>query len=137
MVSADRGFDDGPSGENGECIFSNSLGTKLCNNVTTAQSFVNQTRSQITVLSTNGSFTNFLQNHAQAVAYLQNTGNDGLISTNCTGYFTGLQAANTIDVNNELQIRNYTIIANNAIKSILFNIIGYPTTPTTRRPRRH
>ncbi|CAF5227952.1 unnamed protein product, partial [Rotaria magnacalcarata] len=45
-------------------------GTKLCANSTVAQSFVTQTQQVIANLQSNGSFTQALQNRANAIAYL-------------------------------------------------------------------
>ncbi|CAM4795615.1 unnamed protein product [Rotaria magnacalcarata] len=72
-------------------------GTKLCANSTVAQSFVTQTQQVIANLQSNGSFTQALQNRANAIAYLVNGANVDLLSSNCTSYFSGLRNAKMLD----------------------------------------
>lgn len=51
----------------------------------------------ITNLQANGTFTEVLSDLQQQIAYLQSTSNDGLLSSNCTGYFSGLESAKKAD----------------------------------------
>lgn len=117
-------FRGGSSEENSKEAFSRSLGTRLCTNTTVAQLFVTQTRAQIAAFAANSSFADFLQKNTQAVAYLQNASNDGLISTNCTGYFTGLQTAHMNDMTAQRLIESYTEVANNALRSIVQGLVS-------------
>ncbi|CAF5190755.1 unnamed protein product, partial [Rotaria magnacalcarata] len=66
-------------------------------NSTVAQSFVTQTQQVIANLQSNGSFTQALQNRANAIAYLVNGANVDLLSSNCTSYFSGLRNAKMLD----------------------------------------
>ena len=69
----------------------------ICANSTLAQNFLTQTRAVLAALQTNGSYTQFLADHSNAVSYLQNTANDATLSSNCTGYFSNLNAARAAD----------------------------------------
>ncbi|CAF3031697.1 unnamed protein product [Rotaria socialis] len=74
-----------------------SWGTKLCANSTVAQSFLTQTQQVIANLRSNGSFTQALQNRANAIAYIGNQANGDLLSSNCTSFFSGLRNAKALD----------------------------------------
>lgn len=69
----------------------------ICANSTTAQNFLTQTRAVITTLQNNGSYTQFLADRINAVTYIQNAGNDATLTSNCTAYISGLNAARAAD----------------------------------------
>lgn len=65
----------------------------LCNDNTTAEAFLNQTRTLISTLQPNGVYNRALQDRAQYIAYIQHTNNTELLSWNCTTFADGLKTA--------------------------------------------
>ncbi|CAF2149283.1 unnamed protein product [Rotaria magnacalcarata] len=82
-----------PSGGN-----TNNWASKLCANSSLAQAFLSNSQAVITQLNSNGSFAQFLQQKAQEVAYIENSANVALLSSNCTQYFNGLATAQNADM---------------------------------------
>ena len=100
------------------------MSSKLCANQSTASSFLNQTQQLINTLQANGSFTQFLADRAQGVAYILSSDNAALLSSNCTAYFIGLNSATNAD-QTALQAKlQYYQIADNALKAIIRSLIG-------------
>lgn len=90
-----------------------------------AQQFLTQTQQLISTLQSNGSFTRFLEDRAQTIAYIQNADNTALLSSNCTAYVTGLQNAKSADrAAGDVQ-RQYYRSATNAMKQIIRNLFGF------------
>jgi hypothetical protein len=89
-----------------------------------AQAFLTQTQQLITTLTTNGSFTQFLGQHTQATAYIQNAANTNLLSSNCTGYFVGLKAAKILDQQAAQAQQQYQQIAVQAFFQIIQSLVG-------------
>ncbi|CAF1091562.1 unnamed protein product [Rotaria sp. Silwood1] len=122
LVSA-RGFGgnrhDGSSEENNN----NVPLSKLCDNITVAQTYVTQLQGNITALVNNGSFTTWLQQHVQEVAYIQNASNTDLLLSNCTAYFSGLLAARALDQTAQDQQKQYMTIADRLIGDVLRQFI--------------
>jgi hypothetical protein len=81
--------------------------SKLCDNETLAHEFLTEVRQLITTLQTNGSYGRVLQDHTQTIAYIQSDPNAAVLSSNCTGYFVGLQNAQKLDQNAEEQQEQY------------------------------
>jgi len=98
--------------------------SELCANATLAQAFLTQTQQLIATLTTNASFTQFLQQHTQATAYIQNAANGNLLSSNCTGYFSGLQAAKSLDQQAAQAQQQYQQIAVQAFFQIIQSLVG-------------
>ncbi|CAF2994087.1 unnamed protein product [Rotaria sp. Silwood2] len=101
-----------------------TIASTLCANTTLAALYVTQIQAIITQLINNGSFTDWLQQHAQEVAYFQNADNTALLSSNCTGYFSGLDAARALDMTAQNQREQYTKIGNGLFRDILHNLVG-------------
>ncbi|CAF1980645.1 unnamed protein product [Rotaria magnacalcarata] len=99
--------------------------SKACANATVAQSVVTQMQALITQLTNNGSFTAVLQQRAQELAYYNNAANTPLLTSNCTQYFAGVNAASVLDNAANLKQRQYTNIANNLIQGIFRSVGGY------------
>jgi len=78
----------------------------------------------ITNLQSNGSFTDVLTERATEIAYLQDTSNDGLLTSNCTAYFTGLDSARQTDRTAVEAKQQYFRAAQQAFFEILRSIIG-------------
>lgn len=100
--------------------------SNLCNNGTLAQSLVANIQAFITTLETNGSFTGVLQQHNQAIAYIQNSANTNILSSNCTAYFNGLTNALKLDKIAEEQEENYEESVYRQLRQILQSVIGSP-----------
>ncbi|CAF4161219.1 unnamed protein product, partial [Rotaria sordida] len=120
--SGDSHHDDshhgGPIGERNS---GNTKESKLCDNSTLVQSYVNQMQTTITQLNNNDSFTNFFQQRKEELSYLQNADNTAFLTSNCTQYFKNLDAARASDkVAQNLRARN-TDIANRLLENILDN----------------
>ncbi len=81
--------------------------TKLCDNETLAHKFLTEVRQLLTTLDTNGSYSRVFQDHTQTIAYIQGDPNATVLSSNCTGYFVGLQNAQKLDQNAEEQQEQY------------------------------
>ncbi len=78
----------------------------------------------ISTLQSNGSFGQFLTAKAQEIAYLTNADNTATLTTNCTGYFSGLQAAKLADQTAVKAQFQYIQSAAQAFKQILQSFIG-------------
>lgn len=90
-----------------------------CSNLTAVQSFASQYQTLITELTNNGSFTQWLQDHAQELTYIQNADNIALIDSNCTAFFSGLASARALDQTALLQKRQYSENAQNRVNQLL------------------
>ncbi|CAF2671290.1 unnamed protein product [Rotaria sp. Silwood2] len=99
--------------------------SKLCQNQTLAQSYLNYTRQLITTLETNGSYTQVLQKRAQAIAYLKNDNNTELLSSNCSQFFAGLKDAQKLDAQALLQQKRYEDNAVRLYKQIFQSLLGF------------
>ncbi|CAF0831286.1 unnamed protein product [Rotaria sordida] len=99
--------------------------SKLCENQTLAQSYLNNTRQLITTFETNGSYTQVLQKRAQAIAYFKNNNNTVLLSSNCSQFFIGLKNARKLDAQALLQQRIYEENAARLYKRILQSLLGF------------
>ncbi|CAF1215905.1 unnamed protein product [Rotaria magnacalcarata] len=103
----------------------NNWASKLCANSSLAQAFLSKSQAVITQLNSNGSFAQFLQQKAQEVAYIQNSANVALLSSNCTQYFNGLTTAQKADMETERQQREYENIGTHLLQQIIPTIFGY------------
>ncbi|CAM2718434.1 unnamed protein product [Rotaria socialis] len=103
----------------------NKWGSKLCGNNSLAQAFLSKSQAVFAQLNSNGSFAQFLQQKAQEVAYIQNSANVALLSSNCTQYFNGLAAAQNADMQKERQQRVYENISASLLQQIIPAIFGY------------
>ncbi|CAF3441816.1 unnamed protein product [Rotaria socialis] len=103
----------------------NMLASKLCANNSLAQAFLSKNQAAFTQLKSNGSFAQFLEEKAQEVAYIQNSPNVALLSSNCTQYFNGLATARNADRQKERQQREYERIGANLLRQIIPTIFGY------------
>ncbi|CAF3090235.1 unnamed protein product [Rotaria sp. Silwood2] len=103
----------------------NTVSSILCTNTTLAQLYVTQVQAIITQFINNGSFTDWLQQHAQEMAYFQSDANTVLLSSNCTGYFRGVDVVRALDTTAQNQREQYTKIANGLFEDILLNLVGY------------
>jgi len=90
-----------------------------------AQSFLTQVQQLITTLQTNGSFTQVLANQAQEVAYLQNSTDSTLLSSNCTAYFAGLNNAIQADQQALQTQLQYQQIAAQQLFQIVYSLVGH------------
>ena len=81
-------------------------------------------RQLIDNLQSNGSFTNILADGAQQVAYIQSSSSTALISSNCTGFFFGLQNAKDADRDALVEKFQYYRIAIDAVMQTLRNLLG-------------
>jgi hypothetical protein len=97
----------------------------LCNNQTLAQSLVNQIQQFLTNLATNNSYAEILSEHNQAIAYIQSGTNTAVLSSNCTGYFNGLNNALKLDETAQKQQEKYAENANRQLMQIIQSVIGY------------
>ena len=97
----------------------NQWATKICANLTVAQSFLTQTRQVIGTLQSNSSFAGALQKQANQIAYIQNSANGELLASNCTGFFTGLASARQLDRQANTQQRQYE----RTVRRLLMNIV--------------
>jgi hypothetical protein len=106
----------------------NQWSTKLCDNITDAVAFINKTRQLINALETNGSYTEVLEEHAHAIAYIESSTTFALLSSNCTAYFAGLNAAGILDAEAAYQEQMYENNASRLFGKILqlFGIQGFP-----------
>jgi hypothetical protein len=111
----------GGSGSNGGA---GQWATKLCDNASLAEAFLNQTQQLILQLQANGSYAGVLQERAQEVAYLQNATNTALLSSNCTGFFIGLSNACKLDKLAEAQEEQYEQNAAGLFKQIVQSLVG-------------
>jgi len=97
----------------------------LCNNQTLAQSLMNQIQQFLTNLATNNSYAEILSEHNQAIAYIQSGTNTAVLSSNCTGYFDGLNNARKLDEIAQKQQEKYAENANRQLMQIIQSVIGY------------
>lgn len=82
----------------------------ICSNSTTAQSYLSQALSLITNLQANATTNAVLQQqYPNFVAYLKNTSNQALLTSNCTSFVSNLKVAQRADkiavLTTELQAR--------------------------------
>ncbi|CAF1573425.1 unnamed protein product [Rotaria magnacalcarata] len=103
----------------------NKWASQLCANSSLAQAFLSKNQAVFTQLNSNGSFAQFLQQKAQQVAYIQNSANAALLSSNCTQYFIGLTTAQYADMQKERQQQEYENIATRLVQQIIPTIFGY------------
>jgi hypothetical protein len=89
-----------------------------------AQSFLTQVQQLITTLQTNGSFGQVLTSVAQEVAYIQNSTDAALLSTNCTAYFAGLNSAIQADQQAAQIQLQYQLIAAQQFSQIVYTLVG-------------
>lgn len=83
----------------GNGLFGRPTTASLCANSTIAPSYVTKVVTIINSLQANATTNAFLQRErANFVAYVKNTVNQVLASTNCTGFLTGLKSAMEADV---------------------------------------
>ncbi|UJR38044.1 hypothetical protein I4U23_030726 [Adineta vaga] len=75
----------------------NQWETKVCANASIAEAFLEQTRQLITDLQANGTYDKVLEKRQNEINYINNANNTGVLSSNCTQFFTGLNAARTLD----------------------------------------
>lgn len=71
--------------------------SNICSNSSLTSSFLTKAQQAIADFRANSSFTQALNNQANAVAYILNDDNVDLLSTNCTGFFSGLRQAKKLD----------------------------------------
>jgi hypothetical protein len=113
--------------------------TRLCANGTNntyPQSYLSQTQQAITNLQANGSFTRFLADHTNEFAYLQASGASASLTANCTGFFSGLNAAKALDKQAQDQLQQYQSIASRLLSQIVQSLVGrilgtFPKKPNT------
>lgn len=98
--------------------------SRLCANQTVAEEFLSQTQQLINTLRSNGSFTRFLADRAQGIAYIENSENADLLATNCTAYFNGLKAAKDADRILAGTNRDFYGAAAKAMRQIIRNLFG-------------
>ena len=96
----------------------------FCNNATLGSSFLTQIQQLITTLQSNGSFTQVLSAHANAIAYLTNSANTALLSSNCTAFCSGLQAAKQADQAAGQVQQQYARSAGQAVSQIIQSLYG-------------
>ena len=101
---------------------------KLCANSSTAQSFLNQTQQLIGVLQLNSSFAGALQRQTQQITYIQSADNAALLSSNCTGFFSGLKAARQRDWKAGKQQQQYQQIVRRLLENIIRSLTGTSAT---------
>ncbi|CAF3142331.1 unnamed protein product [Rotaria sp. Silwood2] len=99
--------------------------SKLCANNSLAQSFLTQMRALITQLSSNDSFAQVLQQRAHEIAYIQNNTDAQLLSSNCTQYFEGLDAAQDADLQAQRQQEQYERTVTYLFQEIIAALLGY------------
>ncbi|CAF1344339.1 unnamed protein product [Rotaria sp. Silwood1] len=99
--------------------------SKLCQNQTLAQSYLNYTRQLINTLETNGSYTQVLQKRAQSIAYFKNDNNTAFLSSNCSQFFAGLKYARKLDAQALKQQQMYENNAARLYKQILHSLLGF------------
>ncbi len=105
-------------GNNGQWV------SELCANGSLAESFLDQTRQLITSLESNGSYSNVLADRAQEITYIQSADNAALLSTNCTGFFSGLKNAKNLDGQAQQQQRAYQRTAGRLFYQIIQSLVG-------------
>ena len=105
--------------------------SNLCANESLAQEFLIQTQQLIDTLQSNGSFTRFLEDRAQGIAYIENSANNDLASSNCTAYFNGLKTAKDADRIVAQKNREYYGIAAKAMRKIIRNLRGESDTSSS------
>ncbi len=93
--------------------------SNICDDKTQADSFVIKIRQLINTLETNGSYTEILNKHVHAIAYIESSSTEVLISSNCTEYFNGLNAARKLDTKAEEQQAELEDNANRLFSKIL------------------
>ncbi len=98
--------------------------TQLCDNATLAQDFLTEIQALITTLQSNGSYSQVLTNHAQEIAYIQNSNDSALLSSNCTAYFAGLKAAKQADQAAIQLQQQYQSAAAQAFFQIIQSLVG-------------
>jgi len=98
--------------------------SKLCENKDLAQLIVTKVREVITTLERNGSYTEVLQKHKQAIAYIKSNTNFDVLSLNCTEYFNRLNNAWQLDEQAEEQKRYYEENAIRLLQQMLQPVIG-------------
>jgi len=98
--------------------------SELCANETLAESFLTQTRALITTLESNGSYSNILADRAQEITYIQSATNAALLSTNCTGFFSGLNNARNLDSQAQQQQQAYQRTAGRLFWQIIQSLVG-------------
>jgi len=101
--------------------------TRLCANGTNntyPQSYLTQTQQAITNLQANGSFTRFLADHTNEFAYLQASGASASLAANCTGFFSGLNAAKALDKQALDQLNQYQSTASRLLSQIVQSLVG-------------
>ncbi|CAF2042584.1 unnamed protein product, partial [Rotaria magnacalcarata] len=103
----------------------NKRTSKLCGNSSLAQAFLSKSQAVIAELKSNGSFAQLLQQKAQEVAYMQNSANVALLSSNCTQYFNGLTAAKHADMKTQRQQHKYERIGAHLLQQIIPAIFGH------------
>ncbi|CAM2702316.1 unnamed protein product [Rotaria socialis] len=114
------GGDHFPSGGN-----TNMWASKLCANISLAEEFLSNIQAVITQLNLNESFAQFLQQKVQEVAYIENSTNVALLSSNCTQYFNGLTTAQNADMEAKRQQQEYEDIGTRLLQQIIPTIFGY------------
>ena len=82
--------------------FGNRDKTSVCSNITSAQSYLTQILPIINSLLANSTYKPILESGwTNYIAFLQNTTNQALLSSNCTVYVANLKAAVVADDNAE------------------------------------
>jgi len=89
-----------------------------------AQDFLADIQALITTLQSNGSYSQVLTNHAQEIAYIQNSTDAALLSTNCTAYFAGLNSAIQADQQAAQIQLQYQLIAAQQFSQIVYTLVG-------------
>ncbi len=89
-----------------------------------ASTFFGEVQQLITTLQGNGSFAQVLAARAQAIAYVTNSANTALLSSNCTAFFSGLQAAKKADQAAAQVQQQYFRIAGQALFALIQSVTG-------------
>ncbi|CAF0975267.1 unnamed protein product [Adineta ricciae] len=102
----------------------NDWESKICANASIADAFLNQTRQLITDLTTNGTFTSVLTKQQNEITYINSDDNKAILSSNCTQFFTGLDAARDLDRQAEKQQMELQRTARDLFVQIVKSLLG-------------
>ena len=98
--------------------------SKICANASIADAFLNQTRQLITDLTANGTFTSVLTERQNEITYINSDDNKAILSSNCTQFFTGLDAARDLDRQAEKQQMELQRTARDLFVQIVRSLLG-------------
>ncbi|CAF2794245.1 unnamed protein product [Rotaria sp. Silwood2] len=97
--------------------------SKLCQDITLAQTYLTNIQQFITSLEGNDTYAQVLEKRANAIAYFKNADNE-TISSNCTQFFIGLKNARKLDTQVLIKQLEYEEYIRDRYKQIIQLLVG-------------